>query len=85
MLGLPEAYRQRLRTTNSQERLNEEIRRRERVIGIFLNEAAAVRLLGAVLMEWDEAFSTGHRYFEMTDYWLWKQHQPSKTVQPLSA
>jgi putative transposase len=34
---LPERYRQRLRTTNAQESLNEEIRRRERVIRIFPN------------------------------------------------
>ncbi|MDT2256529.1 transposase [Paenibacillus larvae] len=32
---LPERYRKRLRTTNSVERLNEEVRRRERVIRIF--------------------------------------------------
>ena len=37
VLSLPERYRRRLRTTNSIERLNEEIRRRERVIRIFLN------------------------------------------------
>jgi len=36
-LSLPEKYRKRLRTTNSVERLNEEIRRRERVIRIFQN------------------------------------------------
>ena len=35
VMALPEKYRQRLRTTNMQERLNEEIRRRERVIRIF--------------------------------------------------
>lgn len=69
VLGLSERYRKRLRTTNSQERLNEEIRRRERVIRIFPNTASAERLLGALLQEFDEAFSTGHRYFDMTDYW----------------
>ena len=81
VLRLPEAYGKRLRTTNSQERLNKEIRRRERVMGIFPNEASAVRLLGALLMQFDEAFSTGHRYVEMTDYWLWKQQQPDQVQQ----
>jgi transposase-like protein len=81
VLHLPEKYRKRLRTTNSQERLNEEIRRRERVIRIFPNATSAERLLGALLMECDEAFTTGHRYLDMTDYWEWKQqqHKPTET------
>ena len=78
VLCLPERYRKRLRTTNSQERLNEEIRRRERVIRIFPNAASAERLLGALLQEYDEAFSTGHRYFDMTDYHQSKQQQKSE-------
>ncbi|MEW6081103.1 MAG: transposase, partial [Bacillota bacterium] len=40
----------------------------ERVIRIFPNEDSALRLLGAVLMEIDESWSTGHRYFDMTEY-----------------
>jgi hypothetical protein len=44
VLALPEPYRRRLRTTNAVERLNEEIRRRERVIRIFPNEASLIRL-----------------------------------------
>jgi putative transposase len=75
VLVLPEAYRTRLRTTNSVERLNEEIRRRERVIRIFPNRAAAERLLGALLMEQEEAWTTGHRYFDMTGYWDWRKAQ----------
>lgn len=43
---LPEKYRRRLATTNMQERLNEEIRRRERVIRIFPNAASEVDPLG---------------------------------------
>ncbi len=89
VLGLPERYRKRLPTTNSLERLNEEIRRRERVNRIFANAASAERLLGALWMECDEAFSTGHRYFEMSEYWQWKQQQPqqppSESVPPLAA
>jgi len=41
-------------TTNGLERLNEEIRRRERVIRIFPNRESAIRLIGALLMEIDE-------------------------------
>ena len=72
VLALPLHYRRRLRTTNGVERLNAEIRRRERVIRIFPNREAAVRLLGALLLEQDEAWTTGHRYFDMTAYWHWR-------------
>jgi len=57
-----------LRTTNSQERLNQELRRRERVVRIFPNRAAALRLLGAVLLEQHEQWSTGRKYLEMDEY-----------------
>ncbi len=45
VLALPLHYRRRLRTTNGVERLNEEIRRRERVIRIFPNRESALRIL----------------------------------------
>ena len=72
VLALPAPYRVRLRTTNGVERLNEEIRRRERVIRIFPNRESVVRLLGALLMEQDEVWTTGKRYFDMTAYWQWR-------------
>lgn len=75
VMALPEPVRRRLRTTNAIERLNREIRRRERVVGIFPNEEAALRLIGAVVMEIDEAWATGHRYLDMTEYWIWRQEQ----------
>ena len=81
ILALPVTYRKRLRTTNGQERLNEEIRRRERVIRIFPNRESAMRLLGALLMEQDEAWSTGKRYFEMTAYWQWREAQSAQDPQ----
>ena len=77
VLALPEYYRRKLRTTNSVERLNEEIRRRERVIRIFPNPESAVRLIGAVLMEHHEEWSEGRRYFDMSSYWSWKKEQES--------
>jgi putative transposase len=63
-----------LRTTNAVERLNEEVRRRERVIRIFPNRESAVRLLGALLMEQDETWTTGKRYFEMAAYGQWRSN-----------
>ena len=58
VMALPEPYRRRLRSTNGLERLNREVRRRERVIGIFPNIDSATRLLGALLMEQDEEWTT---------------------------
>ena len=78
VMALPERYRKRLRTTNALERLNEEIRRRERAIRIFPNTKSAERLIGAVLMEIDEAWTTGHRYLHMEEYWAWRAEQEAK-------
>lgn len=69
VLILPLKYRKRLRTTNGVERLNQEIRRRERVIRIFPNEESAIRLMGALLMEQSEKWQTGRKYFEMDLYY----------------
>lgn len=84
VMALPAPYRQRLRTTNGPERLNEELRRRERVIRIFPNLASAERLLGAVLQELDEAWATGHRYFDMREYWAWRSRTvPQEDICPV--
>lgn len=73
VMALPEPCRRRLRTTNGVERLNEEVRRRERVIRIFPNVDSALRLIGAVLVEKDEEWSTDKRYINMDAYWEWKR------------
>jgi putative transposase len=80
VLALPRLYRKRLRTTNGQERLNEEVRRRERVIRIFPNRQSSLRLLGALLMEQDEAWSTGKRYLDMAAYWQWRATQGTQSA-----
>jgi transposase-like protein len=72
VLRLPQKYRVRLRTTNMVERLNSEIRRREKVIRIFPNERSAWRLVGAYLMEQHEEWATGRRYFDMETYDAWQ-------------
>jgi len=80
VLSLPEKYRRRLRTTNSVERLNEEVRRRERVIRIFPNRESVIRLIGALLMELDEKWSSGKRYLDMDEYLEWRQANPIKQL-----
>jgi putative transposase len=62
---LPSGHRRRLRTSNMLERLNEEINRRTRVAGLFPNEASALRLVSAVLMEISEDWETGRKYLTM--------------------
>ncbi|MGI6189440.1 MAG: transposase, partial [Caldicoprobacteraceae bacterium] len=82
VLALPLKYRKRLRTTNSVERLNQEIRRRERVIRIFPNTASVIRLMGALLMEQDERWQTGRKYFNMQLYY---QIRNEKNMKPGTA
>jgi transposase-like protein len=78
VLELPERYRKRLRTTNGLERLNEEIRRRERVIRIFPNRESAIRLIGALLMEQDEKWTSGKKYLDMAEYFEWQKENSKK-------
>ena len=59
----PISYHKQLRTTNNLERLNSEIRRRERVVRIFPNTQSAFRLIGSVLMDIEEKMDTGNRKY----------------------
>lgn len=49
--SLPEPHRKRMRSTNMLERVNQEIKRRTRVVRIFPDEAACLRLTSALMME----------------------------------
>jgi len=74
IMALPEKYRKRLRTTNMQERLNEEVRRRERVIRIFPNDESALRLIGALLAEQNEVWQE-RKYLDMDEFKEWADAQ----------
>ena len=56
-MGFPAQHRAKLHSTNPLERLNGEIKRRSEVVGIFPNEAAVTRLIGALLLEQNEEWA----------------------------
>lgn len=62
VFDFPIEHRRFIRTTNSLERVNREIRRRTRVVGIFPNEASCLRLISAVLMEISEEWQIGKKF-----------------------
>lgn len=62
IFDFPFEHRRSIRTTNSLERINKEIRRRTRVVGVFPNEASCLRLVSALLMETSEEWQIGKHY-----------------------
>ena len=65
VLAFPAEHQTHIRTNNVLERLNKEIRRRDRVIEIFPNEASMLRLIGSLLIEQSEEWISGTPYLEM--------------------
>jgi len=61
-LAFPKAHWRKISSTNSIERINEEIRRRTRVVGVFPNIASALRLISMLLLEQTEGWQTDKRF-----------------------
>ncbi len=66
-LAFPLGHRPRIRTTNGLERLNEEIKRRTRVVRIFPNAPACLRLVTALCVEQSEEWVSGRRYLDIRE------------------
>ena len=64
-MGLPKEHRAKIHSTNTLERLNGEVKRRADVVGIFPNEAAIRRLVGALLLEQNDEYAIQKRYMSL--------------------
>ncbi len=66
MYALPEAHRKRIRTTNTLERQNQELKPRTRVVRVFPHEQSLLRLTAVLLMETNQEWM-GRVYLRMEE------------------
>ena len=77
-MTFPKAHRVQIHSTNPLERLNAEIKRRTDVVGIFPNEAAITRLVGALLLEHNDEWQLQRRYLQLEGLQALTDNQPAR-------
>jgi putative transposase len=77
-MSFPKAHRLQIHSTNPLERLNAEIKRRTDVVGIFPNEAAITRLVGALLLEQNDEWQLQRRYLQLEGLQTLADNQPAR-------
>lgn len=77
-MGFPKAHRAQIHSTNPLERLNAEIKRRTDVVGIFPNEPAITRLVGALLLEQNDEWQLQRRYMQLEGLQSLSENQPAR-------
>jgi len=77
-MSFPKAHRTQIYSTNPLERLNAEIKRRTDVVGIFPNEPAITRLVGALLLEQNDEWQLQRRYMQLEGLQTLTDNQPAR-------
>ena len=65
--AFPRHYWRLIRTTNSLERINKELKRRSRVAGAFSNDQSLLRVAVCIMMDINEDWITGKRYLSLEE------------------
>ena len=81
--AFPSEHWTKLRSTNPLERVNKEIGRRTDVVGIFPNDQAVIRLIGAQLIEQNDEWLISRRYLS-SNRWRSSSPNPTATTLPSS-